>query len=185
MASMSRRLISTLTVAIAVSAIAAVARTADATPAAPAAPAVSPPEPVAAGDVLIANYSYESDLQEWTAVATSPHDSAAACATAVSASTAWAKTGAKSVHLDPVKGCSQPGVESAPVTVSAGSTYTAFVAGNPVHGTVEVGDPLPRRVRHPFADDAVRPRWRRFGHHRKWPRARGHGICIGARRRRR
>ena len=131
MPSMRRRLISTLTVAIAATAIAAVARTAD------AAPATSPPEPVAGGDVLIANYSYESDLQEWTAVATSPHDSAAACATAAGVSTAWAKSGTKSVHLDPVPGCSHPGVESAPVTVSAGSTYTAFVTGNPVHGTVE------------------------------------------------
>lgn len=113
-----RRLAGSLAAAIAVVA---------GTVSAPADAQVSAAPPIAPGDTLIANHSFESDLQGWSAVAVGRGDSPSACTEAIDASTDWAHTGTKSAHLERTSRCAEPAVEGTAVSVSGGTTYSAFV----------------------------------------------------------
>lgn len=86
-------------------------------------PASSPP-PIATGDTLVADYSFESGLTGWS--------TASGCTAAVSDDTSWAVSGTHSALLQSQRSCPAPALTSTPFAVTAGSRFTGFIS---VHGS--------------------------------------------------
>ncbi|MFD2081851.1 hypothetical protein [Actinopolymorpha cephalotaxi] len=97
-------------------------------------------EPVADGDLLIPNHSFESGLTGWT-VQSGRHgdDAGPACEGTVTVVSQFPKSGTASARLTPARACVMPALASAPVDVRAGTTYTAFATVRAAHGGAAIG----------------------------------------------
>ena len=99
-----------------------------------------PSEPVADGDLLIPNHSFESGLTQWTVQSGRHGDQAdAACEGAVTTAAEYPRSGIASARLTPSRTCAMPALAGAPVDVRAGTTYTAFATVRAAHGGAAIG----------------------------------------------
>lgn len=104
----------------------------------------SPPptaQPVATGDTLVDNYSFEAGLAGWSSRSGAGSDEAggvASCAGTASIATSHLRSGVQSAQLQSSKACQIPAIESTSAPATAGTRYTAFVTADAKPGTAWV-----------------------------------------------
>jgi hypothetical protein len=99
------------------------------------------PQPVATGDTLIDNYSFESGLAGWSSRSGTDADGArgvASCAGTASIATSHLRSGVQSAQLQSSKACLIPAIESTSALATAGTRYTTFATSDAKPGTAWV-----------------------------------------------
>lgn len=99
------------------------------------------PQPVATGDTLVDNYSFESGLAGWSSRSGTDSDEArgvASCTGTASIATSHLRSGVQSAQLQSSETCLIPAIESTSSPATAGTRYTAFVTADAKPGVAWV-----------------------------------------------